>query len=353
MKFWIVNITSFCNQKCIFCSEWDMHNDPKHIRIEKVFSILMDLKKNWVEGINFMWWECTLRSDLWEILDFCNEHFKIVSIVTNGVMFSNKKWCETILWKINSFEFSWHTNNEDKFDYLSWSKTYQLFQKSLKHISEFLENNQKLWITINHVINKVNYMDIPDFVADAISQFPLQHKKNRMIALKRTNLIWYSLKNSADLSVCPSDVLPYLYTAIDLCIQNNVNVQIEWFPPCYFQKFLSSELFLVNEMEKSDLYLLNKLDIALVDDVTSHKQNEMFHSDIYLKWNIELNIQILQKCKKCFFRKKCHDRILFWHDSNNCTPKIINYIGHNLVTLEDFKFNMLKRNIFTKNTQSV
>lgn len=348
MKFWIVNITSFCNQKCIFCSEWDMHDNPKHIPIKKVYEILDNLKKDWVEWVNFMWWECTMRSDLWEILDYCNLHFKFVSIVTNGVMFSSYKYAEKILWKVWIFELSWHTNIQDKFNYLSWSDTFELFQKWLINISKILEDNSWLWIVINHVINKINYEDILGNVKIFIEKFPLSNKENRFIALKRTNIIWYSKKNENILAVSPNLVMPFLKEAIKYCIENKVHVQIEWFPPCYFNEFMKSEYFLINEIESEELYLLNKVDISKVDDITKYNKQNNFNNIVYMRWNIELNKNILKKCKTCLIRKVCHKGILLWEDSNILNNNILEYIWFN-ITLDSVKYNIIKRQELLKN----
>lgn len=227
MKFWIVNITSFCNQKCIFCSEWDMHNNPKHISYKKVIEILDDLKRQWVQGVNFMWWECTIRSDLKDILDYCNKNFKFVSIVTNWIMFISKKYTYEILSRVSSFEFSWHTNDKEKFNFLSGSNTFDLFQKSLVNVSHFLLENPNKWIIINHVINKQNYKEILDNIKIFINKFDLKNRNNRIIALKRTNIVWYSKKNIDLLSISPEKVLPYLKKWIEYAIKNKVIVQIE------------------------------------------------------------------------------------------------------------------------------
>lgn len=346
MDFWIVNITSFCNQKCVFCSEWDMHNNPKNIPFDKVISILTDLKNNGVEGVNFMWGECTMRSDLGDILDFCRKNFKFVSIVTNGVMFMNPLLAKKILSKVQIFEYSWHTTHKEKFNKLSWSETFEFFQKWLQNVANELKENLHLWIIINHVINKINFEDIPEFVRTAAETLDLADRKNRLIALKRTNLVWYSVKNKEDLSVCPSQVLPYLYSAIEYCIKNKVYVQIEWFPPCYFSDFFDSEYFQVNEMDETGLYLLNKIDISNVQDVSVHKQMEEFSSKAYKRWNVALNVKILEKCRKCIFRKKCHLKILLSEDANVLTENIVSVIWNTPIVIWSIEDNIKKRESF-------
>lgn len=355
MKFWIVNITSFCNHKCIFCSEWDMHNNPKNIPFDKVIEILDNLKSEWVEGINFMWWECTMRSDLVDILDYCNKKFKFVWIVTNWVMFHNYNLCSKILSKVITFEFSWHTIDKAKFDYLSWSNTFWLFQKSLINIWKVLQENSKLWIVINHVINKVNYKDIPNFVKIANKTFELADRKNRMIALKWTNILGYSIKNKDLLSVTWEKVHNYLNKAIDYCLKNNIYVQVEWFPPCFFKDFFESKFFLINEINYENLYLLNKIDISSADtnDLKKYSKNDnlndYFNKDIYLRWDINLNKKILTKCKKCLIRKLCHANILFNEDSDLLSNKLVDKIWYP-ISDKEIKYLFVKRRLFLDNT---
>jgi MoaA/NifB/PqqE/SkfB family radical SAM enzyme len=344
MKFWIVNITSFCNQKCIFCSEWDMHNNPKHIPYNKVIEILKKLKNNWVEGVNFMWGECTMRPDLKDILDYCNLNFKIVSIVTNWVMFSSHKYANDILSRINILEFSWHTGNEKKFNYLSWSNTYHLFEKWLINLWNNLENSN-LWIIINHVINKINYKDIEQFVIEAIQKLPLW-KKNRIIALKKTNIVWYSKKNSSLLSVSPEKVLPFLLKWIKYCIDNKIYVEVEWFPACFFENFLESQYLIIHWIEniwiKDDIYILNKIDISKVNNVDDYYKKNFINNKLYFKWDIVLNKQIILKCKKCLLRKICHKSVLLWEDSNLLWKDILRFIWYS-INKDEIKYNIYKR----------
>jgi len=49
-----------------------------------------------------MWWECTIRPDLYEILDYCNKNFQVVFIVTNWPMFSSLRYTKKILDRVNN-----------------------------------------------------------------------------------------------------------------------------------------------------------------------------------------------------------------------------------------------------------
>lgn len=355
MKFWIVNITSFCNHKCIFCSEWEMHNNPKNIPYNKVIEILDNLKKQWVEWVSFMWWECTMRSDLIDILDYCNKNFVFVSIVTNWVMLQNYNLCNSILSRVVTFELSWHSNDENKYSCLSGSKTYTLFQKSLSNINIILKQNKNLWIVINHVINKINYKDIPTFVEKASKILDLKDKENRMIALKWTSIRGYSINNIDLLSVTWLDISKYLKKAVEYCIKNNIYVQVEWFPPCFFKDYIYSKYFFINEISDENLYLLNKIDISNlnINEIDKHikkdKINENFNKEIYLKWDLKLNKKILIKCKKCLLRKLCHKNILYNEDSDLLSEKIINDIWYDF-GYDEIKELLIKRKNFLDKT---
>jgi mycofactocin radical SAM maturase len=83
--------TYACNLSCTHCLSSSGRRDPEEISTDEIKAVVDELERMQVFYINVGGGEPTVRSDFWELLDYCIDHHVGVKFSTNGVKISSER----------------------------------------------------------------------------------------------------------------------------------------------------------------------------------------------------------------------------------------------------------------------
>ncbi len=85
------NLTSRCNQQCLYCNLWCAPADSsKELSTRRIFSVIDEMSKLGTQRISFSGGEPLLRKDIGKIIDYCKTKDISVSMNSNGSLVSEK-----------------------------------------------------------------------------------------------------------------------------------------------------------------------------------------------------------------------------------------------------------------------
>jgi len=285
-----------CNESCFFCSA-EVHGRKDSNR--SFLEIAHDIDhahKQWMNEIEFIWWEVLIRPDIFLIIAFAKKkNFHSISIETNGTILADIAFTQKILalW-LNKITLSIHGNSSEINDRHTWLKGS--FDKKILALKNLQSFHGKYWFSVatNYVITSKNVAEIPGFVK-RMEAFPMLEKY--IFAFVRPlqsyhKLYRYYLPNLADIRNIFGSMQLYPKIAIQylpLCILDNEKRQVY------------QEIFL--KWQKENTKKSNSLTDTVV--LESAIQNEM----VYIEW-----------CQKCELRNSCRwiwrEYVDFFHIQN-------------------------------------
>ena len=267
-----------CNNKCLMCgvfnskkeSDWEYSKEEILEQINKE-----NLGKEDIVIVSGG--EPTLYKYFFEMINYINKKGARVTIFSNGRAFKNnnfvEKFCniqyENILIPLFGSKKEIHdtfTDSQGSFD-----DTFQ----GLKNLDQ-----KELDYTIKTVVMKSNYQDLSEWAYFIVKNF----KKPKMVSIHGLHLQGEAPKMSEQLYV-PHDVAaPYVQKAMDILIENGINVAISAFPICvidpYYWKY------------------------NIVSDIASYKPISEDAKEI-METN-QINYRTKPKeCRECHFKKRC------------------------------------------------
>jgi His-Xaa-Ser system radical SAM maturase HxsC len=189
-------ITDSCNCCCVICPQPPLKHDERTIEI--CYNILNLLKKTSVPNICITGGEPTnVKTQFLQIIKRCStEHPEsLISVLTNGIKFSNLKFCSEVLSYVNQnflFCISLHSDVDVIHDTVVGVKgSFTKTQAGIYNIAKF-----KIPIEIRFVINKMNYERILEFANYIYRYFPFVRHIAFMslelcgLAEENTNLVY-------------------------------------------------------------------------------------------------------------------------------------------------------------------
>jgi len=168
-----INITSKCNIKCEYCIF--QHESIKkfiehvctntEITTEKFKEIIDDCKELKVKRINFCGWgEPLVHPNIEKMVDYVDENGMMISFTTNGTLLTKLKNLD----KVDSITISISAANEKTYEALHHG-TKKLFD-NIMHALDILSEREKPCVSLNFVITKMNYKEIPEILKLAASK---------------------------------------------------------------------------------------------------------------------------------------------------------------------------------------
>lgn len=135
----VVEILEFCNFKCYFCKAKDIKN-PTFMPLDLFKRIILEAKELGISEIDLIpaKGEPFLHPDIYEILDFVNEHMKRTVVFTNVTAVNVKKLKKTGLNNIE-LNVSYYGATPEKFKELT-SMDKNLFDMVHKRLDELRDN---------------------------------------------------------------------------------------------------------------------------------------------------------------------------------------------------------------------
>jgi radical SAM protein with 4Fe4S-binding SPASM domain len=210
-----------CNNNCIFCAQ----AHKKELGDKSTGRLKREIEKeaSCYDEVVFTGGEPTIRADLTSLVAFAKEKgYKLIQIQSNGRRFSDRRFCMDIIEAgANSFSIAIHGHNEELHNRLTCSKSFDETKQGIKNLIELGQR-----VALNTVIVKQNYEYLPE-IARLVSLLKPDQAQFAFV-----HAIGNASKNFEEVVPQMKDVVPFLKSAVDVLIDNNIEPRIEAIPPC-------------------------------------------------------------------------------------------------------------------------
>lgn len=227
MKRADVKVWFACNNKCLFCVQWDKREKYPPRTLDEIKKILEDEYKNSCLWVVFTWGEPTVHKWLVEAVKYAKKlWYKEIQIQSNWKNFANLKYCiELIKAWVTEFSPAIHGFNIETHDKLVGTPW------SWKEVIEWLTNLKKLnqKIIINSVITKQNYKEIPKLASLLVKIWVNQFQ------FAFVHILWSAQKNKEYIVPKKEDVIPYVKKWLDIGKKAGVVCMTEAIPFCLME----------------------------------------------------------------------------------------------------------------------
>lgn len=267
-----------CNNKCLFCVQWD-----KRFRYwpKKMDDICKDLEKwiqDWSIGVVFTWWEPTIQKNLIDSIKYAKQiWYKEIQIQTNWRTFEDIDFCKKLIevW-VDEFSPSLHGFKPETHDFLV--QTEWAWKQTVK----WLMNLKKLWqyVLTNTVITKQNYKELPKLALLLISLWVKQYQ------FAFIHIVGSAAINKKDIVPSKTEISHYVKKWLDIWRKYNVNCMTEAIPFCMMQWY-EWAIAEYNFMPETQIFDAE----WVIDSYNDYRWNE---------WKIKF-----PKCKNCKYDKIC------------------------------------------------
>jgi|GEM_PF-4291626 len=248
----VLNVTSYCNARCIFCSEGE-HFDPKNIASNVIKKSVLRLKRQGVGEINFMGGEVTLRPDLPDLLKFIKRQGMRVQFVSNGIAYADNNFVREILASVDSLEISFHAYNRALFKKLMG---VDLFDRQIEGIKNIKKNNRKIRkpIFFNFVTNSIN---LPHLVKTLKKIKEMMGGSCYFVHIKCLDIEGKVEKN---LHLFPDFRVQkkYILAGVRYATRHSIPVLISRIPLCFYSGYEYLSLEFVLSHRDNELYFYNQ-----------------------------------------------------------------------------------------------
>ncbi|MFA6216553.1 MAG: radical SAM protein [Candidatus Omnitrophota bacterium] len=282
----ILNVTSFCNASCLFCSE-GRHTHPVNVDLSVIKQTVLKLKSMGIEAINFMGGETTLREDLEEILRFIHRQGIKTYLVTNGIKFADRVFARRILKYLDSIEISVHAHDRSMFRALMGVDAFEELIQGIKNIRDY---SSTMVIFFNFIPNSVNF---PKILAVFKLLKKLLGSRDFLVHIKTLNLEGRVFENPG-LMPDYNEFAGYLQRALKYALNNGIGVVISRFPLCLYSGFEHLCLELPLKLRKNKMFFNNN---QLLGKNTSFKPGPTV--------NYNQNAHNHKECLKCSLAMIC------------------------------------------------
>lgn len=222
LKVWFA-----CNNKCLFCVQWDKRLFYKQRSFIEIKRNLLDEYNKWLRAVVFTWWEPTLHKNLVESIKYAKKiGYTNIQIQSNWRTFENMEYLkELVIAWANEFWPSIHWFNPETHDLLVWCKWAR------KQTVEWMINIKKLWLRIltNTVITKQNYKELP-----LIAKLLVKLNVNQF-QFAFAHISWSAEKNKLDIIPKKTEIMPYVKEWLDIWKNAWIICMTEAIPFCLMQ----------------------------------------------------------------------------------------------------------------------
>ncbi len=235
-----------CNNNCVFC----VAHDNKHLGDRTTAELKADMKESIgrCDRIVFTGGEVTIRDDLLELLSYAKElGFKSIELQSNCRMLANKTFLKKVIDAgVTAFGPSIHGHTAALHD--SLTRVPGSFHQTVKAIMNMKELGAE--VGTNTVITKQNYKSLP-VIASLLKKLDVNQPQFAFV-----HPMGAAMDNFDSVVPRMMDVIPFLHTAIQICLDAHINVKTEGVPYCmmYGYEDLISESILIDIETKSMLY---------------------------------------------------------------------------------------------------
>ena len=249
--FAVLNVTSFCDQRCVFCSEGVREKKPAP-STETVKSIIDGLiDDQGIKCVLFMGGEITLRRDFLELARYVVERGLRLNIATNGLRFAREQFARDALAFIDGMEVSFHAHTAELARAITGRDRFDDLLQAVHNICAIKPDVQ---ITFNIVLNRLNLPHLLE-TTRLVSQFDLPYAA--MIHYKYIKVAGRVLDEP---SLVPSytELEGPLTEAMQFCIDRDIHYLFEGVPYCIIPGYLSGAADAIGGLHDSTFYSMNR-----------------------------------------------------------------------------------------------
>jgi len=273
LKIWFA-----CNNKCLFCVQWDKRLKYWPKKLDVIYQDLDKWKKDWASWVVFTWWEPTIHQTLIEAIKYAKKiWYKDIQIQTNWRTFEDIDYCKELIsvW-VTQFSPSLHGFKPETHDFLvqaegAWKQTVQ-----------WLMNLKQLWgyVLTNTVITKQNYKELPKLALLLIGLW-----------VKQYQFAFIHITGSAEVNkkeIVPSktEIMDYVKKWLDIWKKYWVGCMTEAIPFCIMQWY-EWAIAEYNYMPETQIFDAE----WVIDSYSDYRWNE---------WKIKF-----PKCEGCKYYEIC------------------------------------------------
>jgi len=272
-----IKVTFHCNNCCDFCAQGNKRSFIKMKTKHEIIKALKDAKKGKINSVVFTGGEPTLHPEIIELIKEAKKlKYKFIQLQTNGRTLADIEFLKKLKEAgVNEIGPALHGSKPQIHDKLTNSPGS--FNQTLKGII----NSKKLglYVLTNTVITSLNYKDLPKlaklFVYLKVDQF--QFAFVHIIGTAWENRKWIVPKKT--------EILPYLYKALDIGIKNGIKCYTEAIPYCLmkgYEECISERIIPDGPVIDADVFVENYGDYRRNEGKIKH-----------------------EKCKDCIYYKTC------------------------------------------------
>jgi len=254
MKRIDIKITFNCNNHCDFCAQGDKRTRIKTKPFEEI-----------------------LHPQIIDIVKKAKElGYEVIQLQTNGRTFAYYDFCKELKKAgVNQMGPSLHGSKPEIHEKLTHSKD------SFKQVVQGIINCKKLgmYVLTNSVITSFNYKDLPELAK------LLVYLKVDQYQLAFVHIIGTAWENREWIVPKKSEIMPYVYKALDIGIKNKVLCYTEAIPYCFmkgYEQCVVERIIPEGPVADADVFVENYGDYRRNEGKIKHK-----------------------KCKKCKYFKIC------------------------------------------------
>lgn len=217
-----------CNNQCGFCYNLRKRNLPER-KTKEIINEIIAARKRGTAYLEIIGGEQTIRSDIIDIVKFAkNLGFKVISMATNGRMFSYRDFAKKIIHAgLNHLIFSLHGHTDKLHDSLTNVKG------SFEQLLEGLKNVKKLGIEkigSNTTIVRQNYRFLFN-IGNILYNFGIRNAEFIFVDPSRGG----AYEHFDEFVPRISEAAPYIRRCLDIGKENQVqHWHIRYVPLCYF-----------------------------------------------------------------------------------------------------------------------
>ena len=296
-----------CNQKCVFCNRPPRGERNLNVKLEDIKKRIEEISKNAkVKRIILTGGEPLLYPDLSEAIHWAKKYGFITEIQTNGTLLNINKLSDFKKAGLDIINFAFHSHKKNISNKLRGVKFG--FEEIIKNLK--LADKMGFKIHIIHVINSLNYKDLPEFI-NYINDLALQIVWLNLSIVVPEGWAWENKW------IIPrmNDIKPFLIKAMERCKKYNIKFDVsEIVPLCIvngFEEHAISTLFKTSNLEIVDDYLTGKRNLNFINPASNYAAKA-------------------PQCQKCTFNNICvgfYPRLKELYGTSDFQPRTDNPIS--------------------------
>jgi len=224
-----VKVWFACNNHCIFCVQWDKRKKFGPRTLTEIQGFLQGEYDGGARWVVFTGWEPTVHKNLVEAVEYAKRlWYKDIQIQSNGTNFHREDYLRSLL-DAGATEFTpsihgFHPEMHDALVQTPWS-----WEKLVKWLILLVKYKQI--VATNTVITQDNYKQLPELAA-LLAKIGVEQMQFAFV-----HILGSADKNKSIVVPRKSEVMPYVYKALDIAKKNNIKAFTEAIPYCFMQGY--------------------------------------------------------------------------------------------------------------------